>query len=987
MKLNKFNKFKIFSKLISACFVVFLGILFFVFISLTIKPIKLSSLNFEKSSLIKDFQLDNVGEVYLSFNKLSKNFELLIEDIETKDLKIPNVLLGISIKNILLFKLKPTILKIYDAEFLLDINNENIDTLFELKNDELIRKFVKNNENNDLILNYLDDFEILEINNTQLQISNIFDRNIIFPRVDFKIEKKNNDFNFSGYVENDNGSNSILSFELIKQKNGFISDVNFKNFKFELDHDIVSYISFINGSFHLNGNFSIIFDNNFNIIEVDSLAKFNAKLFKKIENENMLFPIEGGLINISKDKSNNILNTKTKFNFHGSNVDLDYSINSNNMNFIDSNIFIDSIKIKFLRKIWPKNKKVEVLKWIDDNVQGDLIDVQLNLLFNNKKNLIDSYNLSFDFFNGIIKYSDRMPNVTDLNGNANFDGNNFIFYINSGVSEALKLNSAKVLLYDFDKDTEKAIIDLNLVGFTNDITNYLKQTSLNPDNFMRLEKFTGEPTLNLELKFPLLLELNFDDIKYNGFLSFNDSEIKDVFSGVDLKKIQMTIDINDQLVNYAGQGYIENMLVKIEGSEVHNDINKLNELKIALDLEPDFINNYFPGFVIDNYGQIPLNIFYKYNMNNDVYELIANGSTKFFTAYSPLLELNHSYEEGDLSFKIKSDQEKNERVEFLFDSIKFNLFMEILKKNGEINKIVIHRISSPSQDFNASINKNGNIWDANIKGKKINLKEFFKNENENIHKDFRFDLRFNFDVDEITFKEKKINSPKLNGFLFNEKFENLEFRYANDISEHLIQIYDIDQKKQLLVESNNASELFELFDLNPNTKGGMLNINGFRDSNTLEYSGNIMIENFVAYNTPFFTKVLTLFSLDGLEQKLKGGGIYFDTLQSQYTFKNDALLINDGLVRGSDLGLTFQGAMNINKQDFDINGTLIPAYTINTLLTSLPIVGDIITAGAPEEGILAATFSMKKNREVLDIDFNPISVLVPSIIRNFLKDD
>ena len=983
----KFNKFKTFSKLVSACFIVFFGILFFVFISLTIKPIKLSSLNFEKSRLITDFQLDNVGEVYLSFNKLSKNFELLIEDIKTKDLDIPNVLLGISIKNILLFKLKPTILKIYDAEFLLDIDNEKIDTFSELENDELIRKLIKNTKNNDLILNYLDDFEILEINNTKLKIRNIFNRNINLSRVDFKIEKKNNDFNFSGYVEKDKGSNSILSFELIKQKNGFKSDVNFKNFKFELDHDILSYISFLNGSFHLNGNFSILFDNNFNIVEVDSLAKFDSKLFKEIENENMLFPIKDGLINISKDKSNNILKTKTKFNFNGSNVDLDYSINSNNMNFIDSNIFIDFMKIKFLRKIWPKNKKTKVLKWIDENAQGDLIDVELNLIFNNKKNLVDSLNLSFDFLNGIIKYSDSMPDVSNLNGNAEFDGNNFIFYIDSGVSEALKLNSAKVLLFDFDKDTEKAIIDLNLGGFTNDITNYLKKTSLNPDSFMRLEKFTGESTLNLELKFPLLLELNFDEIKYNGFLSFNDSEIRDVLRGVDLKKIQMTIDINDQLVTYSGQGYIENMLVKIEGSEVHDGSNQLNELNIALDFEPDFINNYFPGFVIDSYGKVPLNIFYKYNMNNDVYELIANGSTKFFSAYSPLLELNHSYDEGDLSFKINSDQGKNERVEFLFDSIKLNLLMEIFKKNGEINKIIIHRINSPSQNFNASINKKGNIWDANIKGKKINLKEFFKNENENINKDLKFDLRFNFDMDEITFKEKKIKSPKLNGFLYNEKFENLEFRYVNDISEHLIQIYDIDKKKQLLVESNNASELFEIFDLNPNTKGGMLNINGYRDDNTSEYSGNITVKNFVAYNTPFFTKVLTLFSLDGLEQKLKGGGIYFDTLQSQYTYKNDALLINDGLIRGSDLGLTFQGVMNINKQDFDINGTLIPAYTINTLLTSLPIVGDIITAGAPEEGILAATFSMKKNREILDINFNPISVLVPSIIRNFLKDD
>ena len=40
------------------------------------------------------------------------------------------------------------------------------------------------------------------------------------------------------------------------------------------------------------------------------------------------------------------------------------------------------------------------------------------------------------------------------------------------------------------------------------------------------------------------------------------------------------------------------------------------------------------------------------------------------------------------------------------------------------------------------------------------------------------------------------------------------------------------------------------------------------------------------------------------------------------------------------------------REDFaDIEGTFVPAYTLNTLLTDLPIVGDIITAGSPEEGI------------------------------------
>ena len=79
--------------------------------------------------------------------------------------------------------------------------------------------------------------------------------------------------------------------------------------------------------------------------------------------------------------------------------------------------------------------------------------------------------------------------------------------------------------------------------------------------------------------------------------------------------------------------------------------------------------------------------------------------------------------------------------------------------------------------------------------------------------------------------------------------------------------------------------------------------------------------------------------------------------------------------------------MNLISQDFKINGTLIPAYTLNTLFTSLPIVGDIITAGSPEEGILAATFNISNINDKINITFNPISVLVPSIIRNLLKDD
>ena len=67
----------------------------------------------------------------LSFNRLTGNFELLIEDITTKDFIIPDVLLGFDIKDILTGDIKPEIIKIYDAEIELDIT-ENLFQKFYL---------------------------------------------------------------------------------------------------------------------------------------------------------------------------------------------------------------------------------------------------------------------------------------------------------------------------------------------------------------------------------------------------------------------------------------------------------------------------------------------------------------------------------------------------------------------------------------------------------------------------------------------------------------------------------------------------------------------------------------------------------------------------------------------------------------------------------------------------------------------------------------
>ena len=123
-----------------------------------------------------------------------------------------------------------------------------------------------------------------------------------------------------------------------------------------------------------------------------------------------------------------------------------------------------------------------------------------------------------------------------------------------------------------------------------------------------------------------------------------------------------------------------------------------------------------------------------------------------------------------------------------------------------------------------------------------------------------------------------------------------------------------------------------------------------------------------------------------LAQKLKDGGIIFEDFTSRYEYSNDKLRLVDSLIKGSELGLSFDTVVGLDNDFFLTTGTIIPAYTLNTLITNFPIVGDIITAGSPEDGLLGASFKIEKKDGEFDMTYNPISVFVPNLFKNFLAN-
>ena len=60
---------------------------------------------------------------------------------------------------------------------------------------------------------------------------------------------------------------------------------------------------------------------------------------------------------------------------------------------------------------------------------------------------------------------------------------------------------------------------------------------------------------------------------------------------------------------------------------------------------------------------------------------------------------------------------------------------------------------------------------------------------------------------------------------------------------------------------------------------------------------------------------------------------------------NGSIAIDGGVVRGVDIGATFQGTVRDQNGNMDMTGTFMPAYGLNRLFGELPIIGAILGNG------------------------------------------
>ena len=76
----------------------------------------------------------------------------------------------------------------------------------------------------------------------------------------------------------------------------------------------------------------------------------------------------------------------------------------------------------------------------------------------------------------------------------------------------------------------------------------------------------------------------------------------------------------------------------------------------------------------------------------------------------------------------------------------------------------------------------------------------------------------------------------------------------------------------------------------------------------------------------------------------------------------------------------------IQKDDLvSLRGTLVPATTVNKVIGSIPLIGDILDGKKAGEGVFGVSFKIKGYPDDLKTTVNPIKTLTPRFITRTLE--
>ena len=630
-------------------------------------------------------------------------------------------------------------------------------------------------------------------------------------------------------------------------------------------------------------------------------------------------------------------------------------------------VYIDFLS---LRKSKPEISKISI----------DLEEIDI-IQFNQLSKFIKPSNLK-SFLNNKIKKGKLISEIefffTDQGELKNFIAKGLVKDIEAKINDQLSFTDAKLSFFADKSD----ILIKNIFGTLGDVKIFDGDIKINLENGIKLVS-------NFNSK------LNFDEklsSKYSKLLNRFDI-LKSIKNLSAIFNNNISIDLDN---TYKIKDYNYNISGKIEKSK----------FELAKQFKNKFITDKFKTIYFSDLQFkllfSPKNIYFngtgKYSLNNlDFLKVnLENNFDKNFANFKLNFDYKDNFELDLINYKKPSNSIanvfldfENRKDEIKINQINFKEANHLIKvngiklKNNDFISFEDAEIFTPNNNF-IIYNKKKII----VKGEKFdatNLAKFFKEQNnENKYQELNSNIEIEFKNIKLPMSEV-IQNFRLIGEIKKGKFVKIsskgDFGGGNYLDISMKKDKE-SNKKYLEIYSDLPQPLLAEYSFFSGLSGGKLLFTSIIENSNA--NSKLKVENFKIINAPDVIKLLSLADLGGLADLVKGDGLSFDILEINMEKNNNFLKLNEILALGPSMSVLMEGYQDKNGLT-SLRGTLVPAKTLNKMISRIPIIGNIVIPKEVGEGLFGISFKMKGPEGNIKTTINPIKTLTPRFIQKIIE--
>ena len=667
-------------------------------------------------------------------------------------------------------------------------------------------------------------------------------------------------------------------------------------------------------------------------------------------------------------------------------------------------IVLTNVPVTRLETLWPPGLSPGGRRWVLANIHDGVLDrtaIQLDLAVDpaTRSAELVSARGSMRYRDLTINYFSGLAPVRKVSGIATLVDKRLEFKPTGGTVKSVQVTGGSLDISNLGAPVEWQTIDLSLAGPIRDVLEVIDVKPLRYAHDIGVDPahVAGRSEFNLHFRFPLLRSLKFDDVEYGVRASLSDAAITKVAMDRDLSNGDFALDIGRPGMRLQGNARFDGVPISVDGGVFFKPKNGARaRYRVALMLDDEQRRRLGCDYLSDRlYGPVGVDLTYS---ALDAGRAEADARLDLHAASLSIAEAGWNKPPdvpgtARLVLDLAAEQVTRLReIEVKTTGLYGKFALTLTPDKERIERVAIERLVVGDDDVAGTVARRPEGgWRVDLRGPRLDLTHWLNgsgNDSLSQHSATDPPLLIDAHLGHLIFGPQR-RVRDLSAHLLREgdnwQDARIDARFVNG-RELALRFGREAGKRRLTFLSDDLGATLSLLDVTENIVGGRVTVTGQVSdaAGKRVLSGHIDGENYNLIRAPGLARVLSLTSLSAIGSMLAGAGIPFTTLRGDFAYSEDHLVLENLLAYGGAIGVTANGVLELGPHRLDIQGTIVPAYALNSIIGNVPVLGSLLLGGEGQ-GLFAANYRATGSAADPQVWVNPVSALTPGFLRRLLQ--